>query len=131
MCAAAVKRAIAGIGQAGYLRSGTRSLISSPRRRRLIAEGYADRQAVFAQGGSAGGLVMGVMANLRPGALCRARGGSAFVDVVTTMSDPSVPLTTLEYEEWGNPADKREYDYMLSYSPYDNVSQKELSRNLR
>ena len=47
-----------------------------------------------------------------------------FVDVVTTMSDPSVPLTTLEYEEWGNPADKREYDYMLSYSPYDNVSQK-------
>jgi oligopeptidase B len=47
-----------------------------------------------------------------------------FVDVVTTMSDPSVPLTTLEYEEWGNPSVKREYDYMLSYSPYDNVSQK-------
>ena len=53
----------------------------------------------------------------------------AFVDVITTMSDPSVPLTTLEYEEWGNPAVKREYDYMLSYSPYDNVAQKELSRD--
>ena len=90
----------------------------------LIAQGYADRQAVFAQGGSAGGLVMGVMANLRPELYAGLVAEVPFVDVVTTMSDPSVPLTTLEYEEWGNPSDKREYDYMLSYSPYDNVSQK-------
>ena len=90
----------------------------------LIAQGYADRQAVFAQGGSAGGLVMGVLANLRPELYAGLVAEVPFVDVVTTMSDPSVPLTTLEYEEWGNPADKREYDYMLSYSPYDNVSQK-------
>jgi oligopeptidase B len=79
---------------------------------------------VFAQGDSAGGLVMGVMANLRPELYTGLVAEVPFVDVVTTMSDPSVPLTTLEYEEWGNPAVKREYDYMLSYWPYDNVSQK-------
>jgi oligopeptidase B len=90
----------------------------------LIAQGYADAQAVFAQGGSAGGLVMGTIANLRPDLYTGIVAEAPFVDVITTMSDPSVPLTTLEYEEWGNPAVKREYDYMLSYSPYDNVAQK-------
>ena len=90
----------------------------------LIAQGYADPQAVFAQGGSAGGLVMGTIANLRPDLYTGIVAEVPFVDVITTMSDPSVPLTTLEYEEWGNPAIKREYDYMLSYSPYDNVAQK-------
>ena len=90
----------------------------------LIARSYADRQAVFAQGGSAGGLVMGVIANLRPELYAGLVAEVPFVDVVTTMSDPSLPLTTLEYEEWGNPAVKREYDYMLSYSPYDNVVRK-------
>ena len=64
------------------------------------------------------------MANLRPELYAGLVAEVPFVDVVTTMSDPSVPLTTLEYEEWGNPSGKREYDYMLSYSPYDNVSQK-------
>ena len=65
-----------------------------------------------------------MIANLRPELYAGLVAEVPFVDVVTTMSDPSVPLTTLEYEEWGNPAVKREYDYMLSYSPYDNVSQK-------
>jgi oligopeptidase B len=90
----------------------------------LIARGYADRQAVFAQGGSAGGLLMGAVANLRPDLYAGIVAEVPFVDVVTSMSDPSVPLTTLEYDEWGNPANKREYDYMLSYSPYDNVAGK-------
>jgi oligopeptidase B len=90
----------------------------------LIAQGYADPRAVFARGGSAGGLLMGAIANLRPDLYAGIVAEAPFVDVVTTMSDPSVPLTTLEYDEWGNPAVKREYDYMLSYSPYDNVARK-------
>ncbi len=83
----------------------------------LIAQGYADPQAVFARGSSAGGLLMGVIANMRPDLYAGIVAEVPFVDVITTMSDPSVPLTTLEYQEWGNPAVKREYDYMLSYSP--------------
>jgi oligopeptidase B len=90
----------------------------------LIAKGYGDPRAIFAQGGSAGGLLMGAIANLRPDLYAGIVAEVPFVDVVTTMSDASVPLTTLEYDEWGNPAVKREYDYMLSYSPYDNVGQK-------
>ncbi len=90
----------------------------------LIAKGYGDPRAIFAQGGSAGGLLMGAIANLRPDLYAGIVAEVPFVDVVTTMSDVSVPLTTLEYNEWGNPAVKREYDYMLSYSPYDNVVQK-------
>jgi oligopeptidase B len=90
----------------------------------LIAQGYADSRAVFAQGGSAGGLLMGTIANLRPDLYAGIVAEVPFVDVVTKMSDASVPLTTLEYDEWGNPAVKREHDYMLSYSPYDNVVQK-------
>jgi oligopeptidase B len=90
----------------------------------LIAQGYSDSRTVFAQGGSAGGLLMGAIANLRPDLYAGIVAEVPFVDVVTTMSDASVPLTTLEYDEWGNPAVKREYDYMLSYSPYDNVAQK-------
>jgi oligopeptidase B len=92
---------------------------------RLIAQGYVDSRAVFAQGGSAGGLLMGTIANLRPDLYAGIVAEVPFVDVVTTMSDASVPLTTLEYDEWGNPAVKREYDYMLSYSPYDNVARKD------
>jgi oligopeptidase B len=90
----------------------------------LIANGYGDPRAIFAQGGSAGGLLMGAIANLRPDLYAGIVAEVPFVDVVTTMSDAFVPLTTLEYDEWGNPAVKREYDYMLSYSPYDNVGQK-------
>jgi oligopeptidase B len=90
----------------------------------LIAKGYGDPRAIFAQGGSAGGLLMGAITNLRPDLYAGIVAEVPFVDVLTTMSDASVPLTTLEYDEWGNPAVKREYDYILSYSPYDNVGQK-------
>jgi oligopeptidase B len=90
----------------------------------LIAEGYADQRAVFARGGSAGGLLVGAIANLRPDLYAGIVAEAPFVDVVTTMSDTSIPLTTLEYEEWGNPAIKQEYEYLLSYSPYDNVTRK-------
>jgi oligopeptidase B len=90
----------------------------------LIAKGYADSRAVFAQGGSAGGLLMGTIANLRPDLYAGIVAEVPFVDIVTTMSDTSVPLTTLEYNEWGNPMVKSEYDYILSYSPYDNVVRK-------
>ena len=90
----------------------------------LIAKGYADSRAIFAQGGSAGGLLMGAIANLRPDLYAGIVAEVPFVDVVTTMSDAAAPLTTLEYNEWGNPAVKREYDYMLTYSPYDNVARK-------
>jgi oligopeptidase B len=92
---------------------------------KLVAKGYANSRAVFAQGDSAGGLLMGAIANLRPDLYAGIVAEVPFVDVVTTMSDASVPLTTLEYNEWGNPAIKREYDYMLSYSPYDNVVRKD------
>jgi oligopeptidase B len=90
----------------------------------VIANGYADRRALFAQGRSAGGLLVGAVANLRPELFAGIVAEAPFVDVITSMSDPSVPLTTLEYEEWGNPAIKDQYDYMRSYSPYDNVAPK-------
>ena len=90
----------------------------------LIAQGYAAPQAVFAQGDSAGGLLMGAIANLRPDLYTGIVAEVPFVDAITTMCDPSVPLTTLEYDEWGNPAVRPQYDYMLSYSPYDNVVRK-------
>ena len=90
----------------------------------LIVQGYASPRAVFAQGGSAGGLLMGAIANLRPELYAGIVAEVPFVDVVTTMSDASAPLTTLEYNEWGNPTLRQDYDYMLSYSPYDNVTQK-------
>ena len=88
----------------------------------LEANGYADPRRLYAQGGSAGGLLMGAIANMRPDLYAGIVAEAPFVDVVTTMSDPSVPLTTLEYDEWGNPAVRGEFEYMLSYSPYDNVA---------
>lgn len=90
----------------------------------LIAQNYADPHAVFAQGRSAGGLLMGAIANLRPDLYAGIVAEVPFVDLITTMSDASVPLTTLEYDEWGNPAVPREFDYMIAYSPYDNVARK-------
>ena len=83
----------------------------------LIAKGHADSRVIFAQGGSAGGLLMGTIANLRPDLYAGIVAEVPFVDIVTSMSDASAPLTTLEYDEWGNPAIEPEYDYMLSYSP--------------
>ena len=87
----------------------------------LVAQGYAAKNAVFAMGGSAGGLLMGAIANSSPGDYRGIVAQVPFVDVVTTMLDDSIPLTTNEYDEWGNPEDRASYDYMLSYSPYDNV----------
>ena len=87
----------------------------------LVREGYADPKRVFARGGSAGGLLLGAVVNQAPGDYAAIVAHVPFVDVVTTMLDESIPLTTNEYDEWGNPAEKRYYDYMLSYSPYDNV----------
>jgi oligopeptidase B len=87
----------------------------------LVARGYAAPDRVVAMGGSAGGLLMGAVANLAPAKYRALVAHVPFVDVVTTMLDASIPLTTNEYDEWGNPAQKQYYDYMLSYSPYDNV----------
>ena len=87
----------------------------------LIENGYGDSKSVFAMGGSAGGLLMGAVINMEPELYTGIISAVPFVDVVTTMSDESIPLTTFEYKEWGNPANKEEYDYIKSYSPYDNI----------
>ncbi len=88
----------------------------------LVREGYAAKNRVVAQGGSAGGLLMGAVANMAPDRYRAIVADVPFVDVVTTMLDESIPLTTNEFDEWGNPKQKVFYDYMLSYSPYDNVA---------
>ncbi len=90
----------------------------------LIANNYTSPQHLYAMGGSAGGLLMGVIVNLAPEIYNGIIAAVPFVDVVTTMLDDSIPLTTGEYDEWGNPNDKVYYEYMKSYSPYDNVTQK-------
>jgi oligopeptidase B len=87
----------------------------------LIAKGYASKQRVYASGGSAGGLLVGAIINLRPDLYRGITSFVPFVDAVTTMMDATIPLTTNEYEEWGNPAEKSFYDYILAYSPYDNI----------
>lgn len=92
--------------------------------RHLVREKYAARDKVFVQGGSAGGLLMGAIANLAPSDYRGVVANVPFVDIVTTMLDESIPLTTNEFDEWGNPKDKVFYDYMMSYSPYDNVAAK-------
>ena len=89
--------------------------------KQLTKQGYGDNDNVFAAGGSAGGLLMGAVINMAPELYNGVAASVAFVDVVTTMLDESIPLTTNEYDEWGNPNDKTYYDYMLSYSPYDQV----------
>lgn len=91
----------------------------------LVAENYADPERLFAMGGSAGGLLMGAVINMRQDLFTGVVAAVPFVDVVTTMLDDSIPLTTSEYDEWGNPNDSTYYDYMLSYSPYDNVEAKD------
>lgn len=87
----------------------------------LVAEGYGDAKQVYAMGGSAGGLLMGAVINQAPALYHGIVAQVPFVDVVTTMLDESIPLTTGEYDEWGNPNDKNYYDYILQYSPYDQV----------
>ena len=87
----------------------------------LVREKYGDPNRIFAMGGSAGGLLMGAVINIRPDLFNGVVAKVPWVDVVTTMLDDDLPLTTSEYDEWGNPNDKTYYDYMLSYSPYDQV----------
>jgi oligopeptidase B len=93
--------------------------------RYLVAQKYADPKRVFARGGSAGGLLMGTISNLAPQDYRGIVTLVPFVDVVTTMLDESIPLTTNEFDEWGNPKQKPFYDYMLSYSPYDNLKRQD------
>ena len=87
----------------------------------LIQKGFANSEKLFAMGGSAGGLLMGAVMNMRPELFHGMVAQVPFVDVVTTMLDPDIPLTTGEYDEWGDPNQRESYDYMVSYSPYDNV----------
>jgi oligopeptidase B len=87
----------------------------------LVAHSYCARDKVFAAGGSAGGLLVGVIANAAPEKYAGLVAHVPFVDIVTTMLDESIPLTTLEYDEWGDPNERVDYEYMLSYSPYDNL----------
>jgi oligopeptidase B len=90
----------------------------------LVAHGYGDPVRVSAEGGSAGGLLMGAIVNLRPDLFRAILSHVPFVDVMNTMLDASLPLTVPEYEEWGNPNEKEAFEYMLSYSPYDNLEAK-------
>lgn len=91
----------------------------------LIAQNYTSSEHLYAMGGSAGGLLMGVVVNMAPELYNGVIAAVPFVDVITTMLDESIPLTTGEYDEWGNPNNKEYYDYMLSYSPYDNVKRQD------
>ena len=90
----------------------------------LIREEWTSPETLFAMGGSAGGLLMGAVINMRPELFKGVVAQVPFVDVVTTMLDSNIPLTTGEYDEWGDPNRKDYYEYMLSYSPYDNVEAK-------
>ena len=87
----------------------------------LVEKGYTSSEHLYALGGSAGGLLMGAIVNMKPELWHGVIAAVPFVDVVSTMLDESIPLTTFEFDEWGNPKEKEYYDYMLSYSPYDNV----------
>ena len=91
----------------------------------LLKLGLGDPERVYAGGGSAGGLLMGAIVNMEPELYSGIVSNVPFVDVVTTMSDPSIPLTTGEYSEWGNPEIKEEFEYILRYSPYDNIDKLE------
>lgn len=91
----------------------------------LLDENYTSKDKLFASGGSAGGLLIGAVINYRPDLFKGVIAAVPFVDVVTTMLDESIPLTTSEYDEWGNPNEKEYFDYMLSYSPYDQVEAKD------
>ncbi len=90
--------------------------------RYLVEQRYTSPEHLYARGGSAGGLLMGAVANMAPELFHGIVADVPFVDVVTTMLDPSIPLTTVEYDEWGDPRVKKYYEYILSYSPYDNVT---------
>ena len=90
----------------------------------LVAQGYGSKDRLAIEGASAGGLLIGAVLNMRPDLFHAAIVGVPFVDVINTMLDASIPLTAPEFEEWGNPKEKEAFDYMLSYSPYDNIAAK-------
>ncbi len=90
----------------------------------LTAQGYGSKDKLVIEGASAGGLLMGAVLNMRPDLFHAAIVGVPFVDVINTMLDESIPLTVPEFEEWGNPKKEAEFDYMITYSPYDNVAAK-------
>jgi oligopeptidase B len=90
----------------------------------LVAQGYGSKERLVIEGRSAGGLLMGAVLNMRPDLFHAALVGVPFVDVINTMLDDTVPLTVPEFEEWGNPKEKAAFDYMISYSPYDNIENK-------
>ena len=96
----------------------------------LIEEEYTSPEHLYAQGGSAGGLLMGAIHNMNPEIFNGILAAVPFVDVISTMLDESIPLTTGEFDEWGNPKNKDSYDYMLSYSPYDQLEKKEYTNML-
>jgi oligopeptidase B len=91
----------------------------------LVEKKYAAPKRIVINGGSAGGLLMGAVMNLRPDLFTSVIAEVPFVDVLNTMSDPSLPLTVTEYDEWGNPQDPKYYDYIATYSPYDNVTDRQ------
>ena len=90
----------------------------------LVEQGYTKPDVLFAEGRSAGGLLMGAITNMAPELFKGVINGVPFVDVITTMLDPDIPLTTSEYDEWGDPNEREAYEYILSYSPYDNIEAK-------
>jgi len=87
----------------------------------LIRQGFTSSEKLAISGSSAGGLLVGACMTMRPDLFRAVVCKVPFLDAVTSMSDPSIPLVTLEYDQWGDPADKEVFDYMLSYSPYDNI----------
>ena len=91
----------------------------------LVQKGYTSTDHLYAQGGSAGGLLIGAVINMAPDLFNGAIAAVPFVDVISTMLDETIPLTTFEFDEWGNPKNKEYYDYIKSYSPYDNVEEKD------
>jgi oligopeptidase B len=91
----------------------------------LVAKGYTRAGHIVCYGGSAGGMLIGAVVNMQPALWRAAVAVVPFVDVLNTMLDPSLPLTVIEFEEWGNPAEKKDYEYMRSYSPYDNIMQQD------
>ena len=91
----------------------------------LISAGYTTQGRIVASGGSAGGMLMGAVVNLRPDLFKAVIADVPFVDVLNTMLDDTLPLTTMEYNEWGNPNERQYYDYIKSYSPYDNVKRQD------
>jgi oligopeptidase B len=96
----------------------------------LINNKYTSKDRLVIQGGSAGGLLMGAVSNLRPDLFKAVVSQVPFVDVLNTMLDASLPLTTSEYIEWGNPNEKAAFDYMKTYSPYDNIAKKDYPATL-